>query len=1213
MIDRSSWIDLIAPAVKSAWLGEESPPRARQLCRVEIGLYALDRLCPGQPAKAGWTLFSGYPYALVGADSAERERALRILRHLGWSMRRPYAWDACLEKYRDYPERVRGFELGSLSEPPKRLDPAAANHRWKVYESVLVDTPKRHLRPGLKQAEEGRTYRFPLRNGTGHVRIPEKFPAYSAQGYDLEAIDRRRPGPVEVVRGELLETADWMDRELGPSRGKTWVERVESINFDVLTQDGQEYVERQWLTIDGMFHLAGMVGAGKSTFRDVLTVRLAKQRRRVTLVVGDIAEQLKLVALFTDLGIKAAPVLGASTRVRNTQRMHRRLATAKAPTLLAHDPTRFTYLSTACPLDALRSMEGSEPLLFSEAPCSHLRAVETKEPPVPVFGRAGRAAAAQPRGDEEETGPDRSCPLWAKCPRHQAAHSLVDADVWVANPASLVYSLVPRQQNRERIRLLELAAARSDLIVVDEADQVQMQLDALFAPSATLVGRAPDSWLDDLYSHTIDELARRARLQLSKSTVDDWTSALNTVSAAADRLYARLLRHSDLRAWVQADYFSTWTLQQKLVNNWFGNPGGADPESEEESEESEEPADAVEEEPAEAAGEGAPESAGKTAGSARERLFDLFEQFREDPLGANTTNDPQLAELVGITQDLLHGLAESAVHHRITPLLRTLSGRPSLEEITADLQAAGRRLDAAEERRLDEELKPEIRRFEFTLLLAALQERLDAVTDQWVTVEDELNLESASNHLAKRPPIDYGPVVPESPMGNILGFQFLPEDLDDAGSGSGALRFFRCTGVGRILLSELIESAAPIDGPCPNVLLMSGTSWAGTAPGAHVRAPVRAILRTPKREHANVLTSVFRTHFVHGLDGKALHLSGTRPEERPKMLELMLRQLAAPVEGRRTSVFDEEIRLIGDHQRKRLLLLVGSYDEARRAAALIHKMPQWQGKVCQLIADDAELEPWSYGGPPEQDSDEDHGPAVLRRGEVATFGETGAQILVAPLMSVERGHNILNDAGKAAIGSVFFLARPHPRPHDLNLAVQKINRWVEEQLDIGGTTSGSEFARLVGASADLDEAGRAFRRLGRIEWRTLLTRQAAWSRLDDEEKAAFTWDRMVIMWQVIGRLVRGAVPARVVFVDSKFAEREAAGRGRDTHRTGLLASMLHVLAPYFDRTSGIARRDRQLVEALYGPLHKALAEMLDNGTTAAGPAAVRRQGGDQRW
>ena len=85
--------------------------------------------------------------------------------------------------------------------------------------------------------------------------------------------------------------------------------------------------------------------------------------------------------------------------------------------------------------------------------------------------------------------------------------------------------------------------------------------------------------------------------------------------------------------------------------------------------------------------------------------------------------------------------------------------------------------------------------------------RLDLVTGMWTVVEAELNLDVTSNALSRRPPQDYEPFIPESPMGNVLGFQFRP----DEGGKSGALSFFRCSGVGRELLLGL-HAMSGIDG-----------------------------------------------------------------------------------------------------------------------------------------------------------------------------------------------------------------------------------------------------------------------------------------------------------------------------------------------------------------------------------------------------------------
>nr|WP_237751380.1 hypothetical protein [Streptomyces sp. AA0539] len=85
------------------------------------------------------------------------------------------------------------------------------------------------------------------------------------------------------------------------------------------------------------------------------------------------------------------------------------------------------------------------------------------------------------------------------------------------------------------------------------------------------------------------------------------------------------------------------------------------------------------------------------------------------------------------------------------------------------------------------------------------------------------------------------------------------------------------------------------------------------------------------------------------------------------------------------------------------------------------------------------------------------------------------------------------------------------------------------------------------------------------------------------------------MWQVIGRLVRGGVPARVVFVDAAFSPREAGFQDTDPPDTSLLASMREVLAPYFEGGNTAERHlapiDTSLVRELYEPLYRALVDM----------------------
>ena len=748
----------------------------------------------------------------------------------------------------------------------------------------------------------------------------------------------------------------------------------------IRSEAGREFVAGDRLRIDDLLHLVGMVGAGKSTLRDILAFRAAQRGLRITIVVGDVAETLAIVSQFARLGVSAAPILGHSTRERHIKRLHRRVATAGAPTMLAHAHPGFAYLSSACPLDALRGLEAAEPLRIGEAPCSRLYPASKPADQLALLadgedpGPAGDGLDAQ----AEEKMPKRhGCPLWTRCPRHHGARELVEAQIWVATPASLVHTGVPQHQNAERLRYLELACRRSDLVIVDEADRVQMHLDAAFAPATTLVGRSPDSWLDEVQGHKINELARRGRIQLSEQEIDDWANALNTVSAATDRLYALLVQNTALRIWVIEDYFSAFTLHLRLLNEWF-------PELKHDD------------------GDAPPSAEREARGQRSAKVSAILDRFRDSPLEHQpVTADaaeiaPAANDLVHLTLELLHAPRAATTRQRLHDMLVALVGPDP---------------------RIEEEMASHALQFEFTLLLAALHHSLDFMTTLWSRVEAALNLESTSNVLSRRPPRDYEPLIPESPMGNVLGFQFRLDDRARHPEQSGELRFFRCSGIGRELLLGLHELPV-IDGrPGPKVLLMSATSWAGSSSRYHVHVPVGAVLRPHDDEVKAILETDFRKEFLYSPSGAALRLSGSDPAVRHRVLEQMLQQLAEPDRALAgaTSKLQDELSDIPDPWRRRVLLLVGSYAEAWRAGEYLNRIPEWTGRITVLVSDDTDLDDAWRALPGDPSA------RALRRGDVASFPKEGGEILVAPLLAVERGHNIVLPGGKAAISTAYFL------------------------------------------------------------------------------------------------------------------------------------------------------------------------------------------------
>ncbi|MFE3769606.1 hypothetical protein [Streptomyces sp. NPDC059122] len=1206
MRDREGWHKPVTRELARNWGGlppELTGMKPVQVCQVELALRLVERIAPDEPAEGVYALLGGYPFAQAAGLVRTREHGTMLLaaRHLLWTLRRGHAWRQALDAYRKVPERLRAYEVppAGAGRPPRPLRPTVAAGRMAAYDDALAGLPDFARRP-MTLAPAGRS-NFRERRRTTSVTFPEQLVFGRPVGHDLAA---ERPGgsrPRTVTRAQLHDTAQWMDdmeRETGAERPGRWVARMAELAIAPRDADGRGFTDADELRLNGLLHLVGMVGAGKSTLMTLVAVWGARHGLRTTLVVGDVAEQLRLCEVFTRLDLSAVPVLGPTTRETHVERLHRRLASRGLDNLLDHDAYGFDELSTVCVVDALRGTEAAEPLRYADAPCTALHPEKRKkQAPAVEDGLPGvwDPVARQPREhtphpEDELKGTPHGCPIWAECPRHRAAREQVDALIWVANPASLVQSAVPAHLNDERLRHLELACLRSDIVFVDEADAVQMRLDELFAPSATLVQPGIESWLDQVHTHKIEELSRYGRLPLTDRDVEQWNAALAVVTVATDRLYRTLISDEELCEWVDTEYFSPWALQEKLLADWFGELPGPDAYRPAGSDAPDGVADERD------LYEGYDDDADDEDGEPeppfhddphRAELTRLLDAFRDDPLGGRGPHGTLTDALVDTVHDLLHTQSPVRSRARVATLLSEL-----LEGVRGLLQ------------RDDKWHELTCRKLEFTLLLSALHHRLDRLTFLWPHVEAALRLDTQGKELARRAPLDYAPLIPEAPMGNVLGFQYLRDERerDEDGRTSGTLRFFRCAGVGRELLLSLSDLGAdPATGrPGPHVVLMSGTSWAGTSTRAHVLAPVGAVLKPSPKSLAAVARTTFSTHFLYDEnDGNPMFLSGTPPKTRIDQARAMAVRLARLGPGGSASPLDLELAKVADDYRKRAILLVGSYKEAYAVADALRGEDRWHDGVRVLVPDAADLDLALDGTAMDY-------AATLRRGDLAMFAEDPtAEVLVAPLMAVERGHNILNAQSIAAFGTALFLARPHPRPDDLTLAIYAVNDWVSrfvrDQPRDDGRAGPATFSELVARADDLDQAGRSLRTEGRQEWRRLLQRRYIYSRLASWEKRAFAWDQLVTMWQVIGRLVRGGVPARVVFVDAAFAPRMArslaptATGAVPPPTDGLLKALGTALGPYFSPHADPAAfpdpADPEVARLLYEPFHNALRSL----------------------
>lgn len=1063
-------------------IDRKSPLTAGQICDIELGLFLWEQISPGKDCSFFWVVLTGYQFATVTQNwTDELRKSTAVARYYLRYYKSRRLWLKCLDDYIKVPERLRLYDISEVGLLTRK-QPSICADRPKFYERALQVCPP-FTRKERKWAKPGRVY-FWTDKSVDDVDLPpewvedvenssdnKKRQVLPKTRWTLEAKTKRTP--LKVSLKELLETARWMDEKLASPEWYGLMERIHLETFD------QEQLKADtMLTLDGVCHLVGMLSSGKSTLMKILAVWASRRNLHVTIVVDNVASVLNIVSLISRLGLKAAPILGVSNRPGHLEKLH--MLTGGDNLLDLMEGDEFEWLSTVCPLNGLRhDTTRNKPFSPGKEPCTQLY-------------------LEQPAQGKQKKQEAYFCPAYHCCPVHQTTRDLPEASIWVATPASLIHTRVPIQLKQEKMRMWELVYLRSDIIVFDEADRIQVLLDGYFAPTQVLADGTSGSWLNKLGERVSASFFGQGRRQLLEPSVTKWHAAYNNIQKTVDLIYTTLLRNTDIRRWVGRNYFTTWGLMDRLAANMAEENPDID----------------------------------------RKEIMDSLEQFRSDPLA----------------DDKSHMLVEAASY---------LMFLPEPEMGHAKIRSWFKEMGHDAICTMDN-----IERIAFIVIMAVLEASLRVMINEWETAIEHYQLDGDGLDFFRNQLGDYLPVLPEAPTGNIFGFQY----MESGDGGPGLVRVFRYMGVGRWLLlrfSDLLVDAEGVYGP--HTLLLSGTSWAPGSPAYHIAIPPMGVLKSPDTELKAIQESEIFFSPAWQEDGKPVTVSGRREQERENSLRSLLRYLTAPgPDG--LCLLKRELSLL-EPKRKRLLMLVGSYEETEIVKDFFKHRPGWQDDdVYRLVRD-------------EEDIDDEGG--AIQRGRVDQFAGTRAKILVAPMMAIERGHNILNEMDVAAFGSAYFLIRPMPTPHDMNNHTLFINRWALEHCqDIKWLTKES-------TPKDFGELGVYFRKEATRRWQARLSNERLQSGLPawhPAERYALYWTQLVMIWQVIGRLIRGGSKARVHFCDAAFAPRSAAGTSKDDETNSMLLGMRSVLQEYMigSGSQKISLKDSQLAVALYGPLAKAL-------------------------
>ncbi len=951
-----------------------------------------------------------------------------------------------------------------------------------------------------------------------------------------------------VVR--WADLALWADRfdEIDVKAGRqspgmrSWWRRLHTAEGEPIAElmraDPEGLVATPSIELVGIKHLIGLPGAGKTTLLYLLAAWMHERGYRVCFLFPSIEVSNAFVEALSRYGIDSALLFGQSDRSRSKHVAN--FASAVGQDNRGYGVTRANadFFATNCALAGYASEEDL-PFPHDQPPCGQ------------VIQRATDASGDVAKGSKVPRARMRQCALSSVCGRQHAERKLSTASVWAGHVLSTDREVSPLFST-VKMRQFEYLARTFDLVVVDECDGAQQNLDARGTPLLKLSGDADSVWnrlLMDLHAPA----AQGRNAFVAGANIPNIMAMSGRYGIAAERLTAAIIHAPEKFRKNMANKLLTAV---SLLAEMYPDPR-EETGWELEGEESQQDRDARRErhrqklqvietvwqqigkrvayrsgmpslDDDDDAGHGGDDAAGDSTGQAQQ---DHPQPQGHDPHAQRSIQHwlggreqvAKMAATSGTGPEELLAYAE-ALFDALDRWDRDAT-EPLLKAIVAQLRQAPGLAP----------LKDEVEFFEYARLLS----HVSLLVFQHFGLAPHLRLLNAQGILGddvfeSRPSREFLALVPESLVGRLSGVRYTVGDEGDVD-----ISHVGVAGTPRLLVRRMLELGHE-KGQGPTILMTSATSMLAPSPSFHVHVGPHYVLRRP---NAGDGWSRSRYEFLpmkHPQDSrKALFFSGSRLSRREQILQNIVDQLLADgdLSQVETAIAQNDVQ---DGARRKAAFVVNSYDQCRLVYDHIRSHhPSWRSRVRVLVRGGVLGD---AGVPTEH---------AITASEVERLGDDdGWDLFVFPMSAIGRGVNIVfrrgPRAGRAMLGSAFFLTRPHPKTDSLSF-LQGIVARESEAFDRRRFRS-------------LPEALRAMRQ-GRSELafkvRQLLRMQQSARSLGPYAEE-FVADQMIMILQTIGRAMRGDCPAFIYFVDAAWAPMSAIGQ-KDTPRTSMLLMMREIL------------------------------------------------------
>ena len=943
--------------------------------------------------------------------------------------------------------------------------------------------------------------------------VPESVT--SLPQYNLKATPA---GPIEIPRAALETLAlelDEKDKTMPEVRPGNWQARLKDATFHEALE--KEWRETKTLTLEGVKHLLGLPGSGKTTLLILIALYLSRQGLRSALFFTSIEVARQYMETLERYGGAVGMLVGQSrmTRQGHANRLAEAVA-AEGDNGFAHNLFGTELFESQCLLPAF-AQEGASEWQHGFAPCKA------------IWQRT-----------EEGRAREHLCPLWGSCGRNQGVRELTQANIWVGHVLSMD-TRVPPHASDERLRFFELIARTFDLVIFDECDHTQAVLDDYGALTLSLSGS--EASLHTEGQKMLTRLAGKDSRLLTDPNNVAYARAISEFGVLNHALVHALYKLRNANSAVPKRFENSVLTTARMINELLHQQRRVDPNTVKDNQKD----------------------------AAKKRLEGLWEFWDSALFNAfyerNTTRAWQNAHA---TADRLGAPLKTLQRawRTLTQAMRAylVEDSNAQREVYLDLIARTFLTVSSDESRSQADRQAE----EDTVRLLAVISLMVLAYKRVLTLSRKLVSQELMPEipLSERTSTALDQSVPRNILGTLSGVRY---SFGRGGNSAITVKYLVINSVPRMLMHHFNSLQAQTQGPA--VLLVSATSFLEASPAYHVAHKPSYLISSTESDvskDAALSRYVFRPVFdAHTRKPLRFSGGGSRAEENMKRMvdDLLTGGRAKSELYHHIRTFDANIGSADAKQRRKAGIVVNSYAQVRLLKQHINRRHADISRSVLGVVSKLE---------PDERRDDFITPA-----QVESIGDDPeCDILIFPMTAIGRGVNIVFSKGprvrKAALGTLYFLTRPHPPSDDLTLL-----------LSLSARATQTLEQRTFDADASLGDVAKVWRDARRDVYQQaqrLLSEPLQASRLSGDLFEAFSANIMVNILQTIGRAMRGGSPVQVFFVDAAWSPR-SADEEVDTRQDSMLVMMRSILEACLKHPDSVIRHVyKELYLAFLEPL-----------------------------